>query len=357
MPAQSSGERQRVEKRSGELEVEVLRLQVGVPQRHESRVRGAERGEAAGDTAAPIGQPHGVETHLEHARAVGPHPNVTGDHTGTWDPPEPPIDEPKVSEGGGLGAHAKVEQYGVARPADQAARVAQRGPRQPDPCELQIQGVADHPKATGHVHKTRDRVGAFHGQSGYVDADPALPRGRYLERADAGVEVLEAADPHPSVRSPGLDLEARVARLGTRGLQAQRDAAVRDAHIAEQDERGRTAGPLVVLRGRRADAQQLLDVEPAVAVLYEIDHRPVQLELEQHDPAGGKVEGVVADVGLRQEGDQGGVRVEQPHVVEGDPSEERATRVPNLHRPGEYVLQRAFAHPRQQGAPRTGADQ
>src|SRR2546430_6789702 len=50
-----------VEEGPGELEVEVAGVQLGVAQRHEPRVRGAERGEPARDRSAAVRQAQRVE--------------------------------------------------------------------------------------------------------------------------------------------------------------------------------------------------------------------------------------------------------------------------------------------------------
>ena len=80
MPRETSGERQGVEERPGELEVEVLRVQVGVAQGDETRVRGAQRGEATGDRAAVVREAERVEPHLQHACAMRAQADLTRDH-------------------------------------------------------------------------------------------------------------------------------------------------------------------------------------------------------------------------------------------------------------------------------------
>src|SRR3989449_4518484 len=127
---------------------------------------------------------------------------------------------------------------------------------------------------------------------------------RDLERGEAGVDVLEAPNPQATVDAPALDLERGVARGGPGGLEPQRDGAVVDAHIAEQDQRGGAMGAgggAAGVRGPPAQPQQLLDVQPPARVLHDVDHRLPQLELEQHHPPGCEVERIVAHVGARQD--------------------------------------------------------
>ena len=70
MAGQPPRERQRIQERAGELEVEVLRVQLGVAQRHEPRVGGGQRREVAGHRAAALAEPQRIEPDLEHPPAV-----------------------------------------------------------------------------------------------------------------------------------------------------------------------------------------------------------------------------------------------------------------------------------------------
>src|SRR5213592_4747044 len=115
------------------------------------------------------------------------------------------------------------------------------------------------------------------------------PNGRLRVRR---VEVLEATDAQPPVGVVARELEARVARLGPLRLQSQGHRPVRDADVPEQDEGGRPVRALV----GTPEAQQLFDVEPAIRVLHDVDHRLTQVEFEEHDPAGREVERVVAHI-------------------------------------------------------------
>src|SRR5207245_2347995 len=137
-------------------------------------------------------------------------------------------------------------------------------------------------------------------------------------------------------RASCTSLESRVARLGALRLQSHDHRPVRDADVPEQDEGGRPVRALVWT----PEAQQLFDVEPAVRVLHDVDHRLTQVEFEEHDPAGREVERVVAHIDFWQPCDERRISIEQPDLRERQPGEERPTHVADLHRPGEDLMQR-----------------
>src|SRR5207253_8964056 len=95
MAAQSAWERQRIKERASELEVEVLSGEIGVPQRHEPRVAGGQRREAAGHGAAAFAHSQRVESDFEHALAMRFEPHAAREHGAGR---EAPIDEVEVAE-------------------------------------------------------------------------------------------------------------------------------------------------------------------------------------------------------------------------------------------------------------------
>ena len=196
--------------------------------------------------------------------------------------------------------------------------VPQRGRGQLHAREPHLHRVADHPEPAGDVDEPHRRVGALEREPRDVDADAALARRGDLQGREVRVQMLEAPHPQPPVRAAADDLERRIAGLGVARLQSQRHAAVRDAHVPEQDERRRP----VLARVRPAQTQQLLDVQPPARVLHDVDHGPAQVELEQHRPPCREIERVVAHVGARQPGDQCRVGVEQPDLGEGEAGEQ-----------------------------------
>ena len=289
---QPSRERQRFEERPRELEVELVGVQVGVAQGDEPRVRDAERREPAGDRAAVVRQTQRVEPDLEHPFAVGAQSHVARHHAGAGNAGEAPVDESEIIERRRVRAQPQIEQQRAMRPAERAAGVAQGRVRQPHACELHIHRVTDHPQPSRRVLDSHRGVRALHGQPGDVDADAPLTRGGHLQGGEPRVEVLEATDAQPPVGVVARELEARVARLGPLRLQSQGHRPVRDADVPEQDEGGRPVRALV----GTPEAQQLFDVEPAIRVLHDVDHRLTQVEFEEHDPAGREVERVVAHI-------------------------------------------------------------
>ena len=237
------------------------------------------------------------------------------------------------------------------RPGDDAARIPQRRRREPGPGHVQLERIPHHPQPARHVHEPHRRVARLHGQPRQIDADAPFPGRRDLERGEAGVDVLEAPNPQATVDAPALDLERGVARGGPRGLEPQRDGAVVDAHIAEQDQRGGAMGAgggAAGVQGPPAQPQQLLDVQPPARVLHDVDHRLSQLQLEQHHPPGREVERIVRHVGARQPSDERRVRIEQPHLGKRHSGEERAVDVSHLDRAREHASQRVLGHSRHQ---------
>ena len=95
MAAQSARERQRIKERAGELEVEVLGVEIGVPQRHEPRVAGGQGREVAGHRAAGVGQAQRVEPHFEHALTVRFEAYTARQHGARR---EPRIDEMEITQ-------------------------------------------------------------------------------------------------------------------------------------------------------------------------------------------------------------------------------------------------------------------
>ena len=130
MAAQSARERQGIKEGAGELEVEVLGVQVGVAQRYEPRVAGGQRREATGHGAAALAQAQRVESDFEHALAVGLEADAARqDGAGR----EPRIDEVKIAERRRVGVQGEIEQQRAPRPLYPAPRRPQRGPGQLDP--------------------------------------------------------------------------------------------------------------------------------------------------------------------------------------------------------------------------------
>ena len=305
--AQPPGERQRLEERARELEVEVFRLEVRVPQRGQPRVRGRERSDPAGHGAGPPGQTQRAEPHLQDAPAVRAQPHVPCERGA---PRESPVDEVEVPERGGVGTRSEVVQQRVVGPANLPAHPAERRSRKPHARQIDFDRVPDHVQPAGHVHEPQVRIAALHGQAGDVDANPGLAWRRDLQRREARVEVLEPPDPHPPVRPAALDLDRRIARRHVPRLQPQRHGAVLDLHVPKQNQRRWPVGSRV----RAAQAEQLLEVEPTGLVLDDVDDRLAQRELEQHHAPRHEVERIVAELRPRQPGDERRVGVEQPHV-------------------------------------------
>ena len=268
---------------------------------------------------------------------------------------EPPVDEVKVAQRRRVGAQGEVEQQRVVRPGDPAPRRPQLRPGEADPRQVELQRVPDHPQPAGDVHQPQRRIAALDREPGDVDSDPPLRGRRHLQRRQPGVEVLEAPDPLPAVRAAPLDLQRRIARLGAGCLEPQRHRPVLDPYVSEQDQRRRPVGARPGVGA--AQPEQLLDVEPPVAVLHDVDHGLPQGELEQHHAAGGEVEWVVCQVGPRQPRDEGRVGVEQADPGERHAGEERPAHVAHFDRPREHVRQGALGHARQQPPPGARADE
>ena len=103
-------------------------------------------------------------------------------------------------------------------------------------------------------------------------------------------------------------------------LQPQRERAVLDLDVAQQDER---AGARRAQRLHRdgvllAKPQQLVEVCLAVGVLHDIDDGPVEPHLHEHHAPRREVDRVVRELCPRQPRDERGVGIEQPHVGEDD---------------------------------------
>ena len=345
-PAEPSGKGEGVEKGPGQFEVEIARLQIGVAQRHQPRVRDAQRGHPARDAAAAVGQAQRIDPHLQHPAAVRAHAHVPPQHPRRGRPREATIDKREIAERRRVRPQSQIEQQGAMGPADGATGVPQRGPRQPHARESDLHRVADHPQPTRDVDQPHPRVGALEREARHVDPDAALARRGHLQGREVRVEMFEPAHPHPSVRAAAGDLQRRIAGLGVARLEPQRDAAVADVDVAQQDER---RWPMLA-RVRSTQPQELLDVQPPARVLYDVDHRAAQVELEQHHPPRREIERVVAHVRPGQPGDERGVCVEQANLREGETGEQGAPHVADLDRAREHLVQGPRRHAREQRA-------
>ena len=164
--------------------------------------------------------------------------------------------------------------------------------------------------------------------------------------------MFEAPHAAPALALEGVDLGA--GRRWLAGLlQSQRDGALLDAHVAEQDQ---GCGPVRTGAGA-PEPQELFNVETAPGVLDDVDRRLAQLELEEEHAAGREVERIVARVHTRERGHQRCVRVEQLDVPQRDAREEGPPDVPDLDRAVHHLAQLARRDPAQQAAPGAGADQ
>src|SRR5439155_22404325 len=128
--AQSARERQRIKEGAGELEVEVLGVQVGIAQAYWPRVAGGRRCGATGPGAAALGQAQRVESDFEHALAVRLEAYAARQHGAGR---EPRIDEVKITERRRVGVQGQIEQQRAPRPRYAAPRRPQRGPGKLDP--------------------------------------------------------------------------------------------------------------------------------------------------------------------------------------------------------------------------------
>jgi hypothetical protein len=282
---------------------------------------------------------------------VRAHADTSRHHARARRPREPGIEKAHVAERGRVGVQLEVEAQRVAGPRHHAPHRAQRGRGEAQPREIEVQRVADDAHPPRRIGDAHGGIAALHGESRHVEPDAALVRRGDLEGGEPRVEVFEPPDAHPPVRAAARDLEERVARRGARRLEPQRHGAVLDPHVPEHDERGGAVRPRV----GPAQAQQLLHVQPPVAVLHHVDHGPLEREFEQRHAAGGEVQRVVARLHPWQPGDERAVGVEQPHLVEGDPGEHRTADAAHLDRAREDRGEGPLGDPGEQGAAGGGA--
>src|SRR5204863_9831574 len=108
-------------------------------------------------------------------------------------------------------------------------------------------------------------------------ANAALGRRRDPQRRHPRGEVLEPPHAPPPIAAVGVDLQPGVS--GRALLQPQHHGAVGDPDVMENDQ---LPGAFA---GRPTETQQLLEIEDAVAMLHQIEIRPVEPYLYEVDAA------------------------------------------------------------------------
>ncbi len=142
-------------------------------------------------------------------------------------------------------------------------------------------------------------------------------------------------------------------------LQPQRERAVLDLHVPQQDERARARGaqrlhPDGVLF---AEAQQLVEVRLAVGVLHDVDDGPVEPHLHEHHAPRREVDRVVPELCPRQPRDERGVGIEQPHVGEDDARQQRSPDFTDVDGSGDHAFRGRARDLGEQRPARARADQ
>ena len=86
-------------------------------------------------------------------------------------------------------------------------------------------------------------------------------------------------------------------------------------------------------------------------LLHEIQRRPLDPHLLQHDPARRQVEQVVAQLGDGEPGNEGRIGVEEPDVQEHDAGQQRAAGFADLRAAVDDIVQRRRSRAREQASP------
>ena len=144
------------------------------------------------------------------------------------------IEEADVGQRGGVGAHREIPQQRVGRPLHAAARAELRA-REPDAREIHGQRAAVDRQAPHDIRNRQLRIAALGREPEHVDADAFFARRLDAKGGEPRVEVLEAPHTVAPVLAGKLDLLVGVRHLAV-FLQPQRQRAVDDLHIAEEDE-------------------------------------------------------------------------------------------------------------------------
>jgi hypothetical protein len=110
-------ERERIDERVEQREIEVVGLDVGIAQRRQSRIGRHERGHLPGRSPAPIVQVERIELDLDHPGAVRADRDFAVEHRPIG---ELGIDEPDVGERCGGGLDVEIVMQRIVRPGDLA---------------------------------------------------------------------------------------------------------------------------------------------------------------------------------------------------------------------------------------------
>ena len=225
---QASVERERVDVHAREIERQITRDEIALPQRHEARVGGAERRDAPREPTLPECQIQGAQLNLEHPAPMRRERHAAVQHGVRG---EARIEEVDVGERRGVGAHREVPEQRVTGPLHRAAR-AELGAGEPHAREIHAQRAAVDRNASDDVGDRQLRIAALGRKPEHVDADALFARRLDAEGGEPRVEVLEAPDTVASIFTGELDLLVGARDLAVL-LQPQRQRTVHDLHVPQ----------------------------------------------------------------------------------------------------------------------------
>ena len=248
------------------------------------------------------------------------------------------IEEPDIAQRRRVGPQRQVPEHRIARPLHGAACGELRC-GEPHAREIRVEGAAVDRDTPLGVDNRYVRIARLRREAQDVDADALFSWRLNAHRRETRVQVLEATQPVAAVFAGILDLLIRARDLPVL-LQAQRERPVVDLHVPQQNQGARTRGPKRPGLHRVLDVQlqQLGEIRRAARVLHDVDHRLIEMHLQEHDASGREVDEVVAELGARQPGDQRRIGIDEANIGEDDSREQRAADLTHRDRARDAML-------------------